>query len=601
LKKINSKADIDREPTPFEEGKPSLEKISGKLVLKIPRALIDVENELGCLLVTLIHLTDVDLWLYDGQTPEIEEASVLGKVLPSLVAGFLSNRVQKLTQGAQYSKLGVSLAFAVKLLGHFETSAHLGLKALKVNHYFFGNGGKACSDQQTCLGNLFKSGLSMHQEIYYNIVMSLGKRIALFGFDDHSSVEKGFIKGFDETLASHFQMLTTTKTVGKGKKKEETVESKARKCHKPGKSPLFTKSEQEVILKVLDPLWCNLDDLKASWYTRVQEKGFPELDRFLAITMQQRYAIMARFAAKTTRRLQGVRKDSKQPELKKSAVSRDELINYLHKRPDVARSLLEEIRDIIDCDADLYSLFGHASGSLVTSHQGILSWITARLQPDFGVSYEWQYTAEQLDGVRRCISNAEKASSILGRLLSVENEMMKFLQTHHRDKTRRSGFAAAAPLSCELSAKVEDTYRVLSDSSLPWPEMDLVYRTQALWGSDHVRAAFCKRFDALSRLCFEASANFAGPNIQGTAIVGRKEGPIREPVSEIIPTPLSALPVRVTQVELQLSEVSTLSERDSPVPKADIADDPLPQPQRVSSSGAPSRKDATKKTRMRLF
>jgi len=308
--------------------------------ISIPSSLEGNEYSLFLSIATLCHLSAVNLYLYESKLL-VNTKKDSQKFIDGFLVGTYSGKPCKLDRSKKDLELGRAFAYALKLRGEMIKLEKLDL--LSKNNFYFGNNPEErVSNTPIVFGaklkfiDIFedpKFGSAM-----YSVLLYLFEQVGLSQFDEkdyHASFMRHTLR-FDEVVARFYQPVKTTK---RGK----TVVTSYRKGKKPNPSPLLTKGEYNLLMKIAGPLWTDLDHFKTEWTNSVLSttKSDSIIDRLRRL-YKSRFEFLQKFGSLTTKRLQEVRAFKNNANLKKVDVTQQMLTDTLQKRANPGEQFLRE-------------------------------------------------------------------------------------------------------------------------------------------------------------------------------------------------------------------------------------------------------------------
>jgi len=296
----------------------------------IPANLANQERNLYYIICSICHLTGVSISTYETDTPSVTKKDS-DAFLDGLLIGTFDSKPTKLDRNKTLGELGRCIAFSLKVRGEL----HKLFKAewLVKNHWFFGNNPTEVMNKvpvpfgsKVKLIDIWEN--KNFGDAMYSVLLYLFEELGLSQLNEQdytSSILKYSLR-FEDIVAKFYQPIRSTK---RGK----TIISGYRKGKKPNPSPLLTKGEYQLILKLADPMWKDLDTYKSEWLNILlaQTRASVTIDELRKL-YKSRFEFLQKFGALTTKRLQEIRLIENNANLKKIDITNDMLSKLLKNR-----------------------------------------------------------------------------------------------------------------------------------------------------------------------------------------------------------------------------------------------------------------------------
>jgi len=317
-----------------------------KRIIELPSSLEDQERSIYLVITALCKLSDVRILLYDSQVITNTKRGT-DAFCDGLLIGTYSNKPTKLDRAKKDLDFGKACAFALKVRGELVRLEKLEL--ISKNNFYFGNNPSEKVGNTAITYGLKLKMIDIWEDAVvgqamYGVLLYLFEQIGLnqFSDEDHMTSLLKYTLKFDEVVAKFYQPIRTTK---RGK----TQITGYRKGKKPNPSPLLTKGEYNLIMKIAGPLWTDLDQFKKDWPQSVLAPSKTEkLLSPLARLYKSRFEFLQKFGSLTTKRLQEIRIFENNANLKKVDVTLTMLHNMLKKRNSPGTQFRREVKKIFE-------------------------------------------------------------------------------------------------------------------------------------------------------------------------------------------------------------------------------------------------------------
>jgi len=310
--------------------------------IEIPANLKKQERNVWLILTSLAYLTGVSVTEYETEISYVTKKDS-DRFLDGLLIGTMDSKPTRLDRNKTLNELGRAIAFSLKVRGELHKLNKS--EWLIRNHWFFGNNPTETMNKvpvpfgsKVKLIDIWEN--KNFGDAMYSVFIYLFEELGLNQFSDvdyRSSILKYTLR-FEDIIQKFYQPIRSTK---RGK----TTISGYRKGKKPNPSPLLTKGEYQLVLRVADPMWKDLDTYKSEWLNILlaESKASNTIDELRKL-YKSRYEFLQKFGAMTTKRLQEIRIIENNVNLKKVDVTPDMLTRLLKNRASPANSFCREVR-----------------------------------------------------------------------------------------------------------------------------------------------------------------------------------------------------------------------------------------------------------------
>jgi hypothetical protein len=315
-------------------------------IVELPSLLESHEDSLFLAAATLCNIANVGVILYDSEIA-INTKKDTQKFLDGFLVGTYSGTPCKLDRSKKDLELGRAFAYALKLRGEMIKLGKLDL--LAKNNFYFGNNPEEKVDKTPIPFGAKQKFIDVFEDpmfgnAMYSVFLYLFEEAGLSQFEekDYNASFSRHTLRFDEVVSRFYQAVKVTK---RGK----TIVTGFRKGKKPNPSPLLTKGEYNLIMKIATPMWHDLDQFKDEWSSTVfsTAKSDKILDRLRRL-YKSRFEFLQKFGSLTTKRLQEVRAFANNATLKKVDITLDMLVNTLKHRSSPGTQFLREVLKLFD-------------------------------------------------------------------------------------------------------------------------------------------------------------------------------------------------------------------------------------------------------------
>jgi len=317
-----------------------------KRAIELPASLEGQERSIFLVIAALCKLSGVELYEYDSKVVTNTKNGT-DAFCDGFLIGTYSDKPTKLDRAKKDLDFGKACAFALKIRGELVKLEKLELIA-KNNFYFGNNPGEKVGNTLITYGLKLKMidiwEDPMVGQAMYGIFLYLFEQVGLSQFADdvHATTLLKYTLKFDEVVQKFYQPIRTTK---RGK----TQITGFRKGKKPNPSPLLTKGEYNLIMKVAAPLWTDLDQFKKDWPKSILAPSKAEqLLAPLGRLYKSRFEFLQKFGSLTTKRLQEIRISENAANIKKVDVTLTMLHNTLKKRASPGTQFRREVKKLFE-------------------------------------------------------------------------------------------------------------------------------------------------------------------------------------------------------------------------------------------------------------
>jgi hypothetical protein len=175
-----------------------------------------------------------------------------------------------------------------------------------------------------------------------SIFFSLFRELGLAGFPKDYAYR--FVRPLSDVVEDFKREVKAE--IGKDRTQKKKTVLKA--PEKPTQSPLFLREEMAVLMNVISPFWKRDKLSDRDYVSRMIDSSFDEVYRSLQETYNKRWEFLSVFASLTTQRLTELRRVVPlASNIRKRAVNRDLLVQFLVRRSHPEEDLLQEARKLL--------------------------------------------------------------------------------------------------------------------------------------------------------------------------------------------------------------------------------------------------------------
>jgi len=322
---------------------PGIYRVDGQTYWVCPKAFFSEDNIIGQMIVSFAYMTGADI--KEISAPVNTTKFLDKKFIIGIWFGMESSTNQKRRRGKQSYELGRTCSFSLIVKNRFRRTRELGEQALCRDNFFFGNNeGEVIN--KTKVQFHIKTALRSYfdDRKWGDLIFGIINYTADFvGFTYLTEAEQ------EKVIADHIlpvdQLFTScypSTTLKRGKQ----VILKTKKPNPIRQSPLYLRTEMELITRISNPIFVEYVDIANNYIQDIFAIGFDALKAQIRETIRVRWETLQRFSNRTKLRLQVIRKITNNPTLKKANVVQDQVNNLLRSYQNPVLNLVSDIKHI---------------------------------------------------------------------------------------------------------------------------------------------------------------------------------------------------------------------------------------------------------------
>jgi hypothetical protein len=350
--------------------------------------------------------------------------------------------VKRKTDDYEY---GRTIARAQQTIGIFQDQPKLTLDSLKRTHRWFGNNPKETEGTGRLKVPVVYTGKDLEQYFLEQEWKSpLASLLSILLRKSHKLLEADVVNhaildsiiSYSESVVL-YQSTKVTTVPAQGRKPAVQVEKVP---HKPKANSLMLKEEMELVSSHIDNLFRAVDvGDKEAWVNLILDRGFPAMKQALKTNCTQRAQFLTKFAAMTTKRLNGIRSLSDAHKIKrKRDVTSDDVVSMLLRRTTPLAIFADELMSLDPGFTAALRPYGK------TNHKGDLDVLASKEAIRNNVSVAMKGHYAKLDIVTRTVEIHKDGHDLSSPLpLDLAGMVERDVQDHTRHRWVRSMIKAA--------------------------------------------------------------------------------------------------------------------------------------------------------------